>query len=50
MNGCAMAGNQIAPATLQKPISLAAGDLEKGGMAFITPSTVTGQELIAAMP
>jgi hypothetical protein len=27
-----------------QPISLRAGDLEQGGVAFITPSTVTGQE------
>jgi hypothetical protein len=27
-----------------QPISLHAGDLEQGGIAFITPSTVTGQE------
>jgi hypothetical protein len=27
-----------------QPISLKAGDLESGGVAFITPSTVTGQE------
>ena len=27
-----------------QPISLRAGDLESGGIAFITPSTVTGQE------
>jgi hypothetical protein len=27
-----------------QPISLNAGDLEQGGIAFITPSTVTGQE------
>ncbi len=27
-----------------QPISLQAGDLEQGGIAFITPSTVTGQE------
>ncbi|HET7366072.1 MAG TPA: hypothetical protein VFJ70_21055 [Burkholderiales bacterium] len=31
--------------TLQhQPLSLAAGQLESGGIAFITPSTVTGQE------
>jgi len=28
----------------QRTISLAPGDLEQGGIAFITPSTVTGQE------
>jgi hypothetical protein len=27
-----------------QPLSLAAGELESGGIAFITPSTVTGQE------
>ena len=31
--------------TLQhQPLSLGAGQLESGGIAFITPSTVTGQE------
>jgi hypothetical protein len=27
-----------------QPISLRAGELESGGIAFVTPSTVTGQE------
>jgi hypothetical protein len=40
--GCATV--QVFPATQQQRITLAAGDLEKAGVAFITPSTVTGQE------
>ena len=32
------------PAQQQQSISLARGELEAGGIAFITPSTVTGQE------
>jgi hypothetical protein len=37
-------GTQIYPALQEQRISLARGDLEAGGVAFITPSTVTGQE------
>ena len=37
-------GTQIYPALQEQRISLARGDLESGGVAFITPSTVTGQE------
>lgn len=40
--GCA--GTQIYPTLQEQRISLARGDLEAGGVAFITPSTVTGQE------
>ena len=32
------------PTFQQQSISLGAGQLETGGLAFITPSTVTGQE------
>lgn len=41
--GCTT-GTQVVPTTIQKTIALAPGELEKGGVAFITPSTVTGQE------
>jgi len=37
-------GTQIRPTMREQVISLKAGDLEAGGVAFITPSTVTGQE------
>jgi len=37
-------GTQIYPTLQEQRISLGAGDLEAGGLAFITPSTVTGQE------
>jgi hypothetical protein len=40
--GCA--GTQVYPSLQQQEISLRPGDLEKSGLAFITPSTVTGQE------
>lgn len=40
--GCA--STQIYPTLQEQRISLATGDLEAGGVAFITPSTVTGQE------
>lgn len=40
--GCA--GTQIYPTVQVQRISLAPGELEAGGVAFITPSTVTGQE------
>lgn len=40
--GCA--STQIYPTLQEQRISLASGDLEAGGVAFITPSTVTGQE------
>jgi len=43
----ALAGCQIAqtyPSLQQQLISLRAGDLEASGLAFLTPSTVTGQE------
>jgi hypothetical protein len=40
--GCS--GTQIYPTLQEQRISLSPGDLEAGGVAFITPSTVTGQE------
>lgn len=36
--------SQVYSASLQNNISLSPGDLEADGLAFITPSTVTGQE------
>jgi hypothetical protein len=42
LGGCL--GVQIHPTLHEQAISLSAGDLEAGGLAFITPSTVTGQE------
>jgi hypothetical protein len=40
--GCT--GTQVYPSLQQQLISLRPGDLESSGIAFITPSTVTGQE------
>lgn len=40
--GCA--STQIYPTSQVQRISLSPGELEAGGVAFITPSTVTGQE------
>lgn len=40
--GCSI--TQIYPTLQEQRISLRAGDLEAAGLAFITPSTVTGQE------
>lgn len=37
-------GPKYYPEQREQSISLARGDLESGGIAFITPSTVTGQE------
>jgi hypothetical protein len=37
-------GKQIYPTNQDRSISLRAGDLERAGLAFITPSTATGQE------
>ena len=37
-------GTQVYPNLQQQLISLRAGDLEASGIAFLTPSTVTGQE------
>ncbi len=37
-------GKQVFPTSEERAISLRAGDLERDGMAFITPSTATGQE------
>jgi len=42
ISGCF--GTQIYPTLEERVISLRAGDLETEGLAFITPSTVTGQE------
>lgn len=42
--GCATVGDQIVPTTLAKNINLKSGDLAKFRLAFLTPSTVTGQE------
>jgi hypothetical protein len=42
--GCATVGDQIVPTTLAKTISLRPDDLARHGLAFLTPSTVTGQE------
>jgi hypothetical protein len=42
--GCATVGDQIVPTTVSKNISLKPGDLAQHGLAFLTPSTVTGQE------
>jgi len=40
--GCS--GTQIYPSLQQQLVSLRPGDLEASGIAFLTPSTVTGQE------
>jgi hypothetical protein len=42
LGGCF--GTQVHPTAHERVISLRAGDLETGRLAFITPSTVTGQE------
>lgn len=42
LSGCV--GIQIHPTARERAISLRAGDLEAAGVAFITPSTATGQE------
>lgn len=42
--GCTTVGNQIHPTTLHKNLSLQPGALQQHGIAFLTPSTVTGQE------
>jgi hypothetical protein len=42
ISGCF--GTQVYPTLQDRVISLRAGDLETAGLAFITPSTVTGQE------
>jgi len=36
--------SQVVPTTVHKTLTLKAGDLRQGGLAFLTPSTVTGQE------
>lgn len=43
LTGCTMAPVYF-PTVNEQAISLRKGDLESGGIAFITPSTVTGQE------
>jgi hypothetical protein len=40
----ACGGNQVHKTSSHEAIALQAGDLERGGIALITPSTVTGQE------
>lgn len=42
--GCATVGSQIVPTTVSKNIALKPGDLAQHGLAFLTPSIVTGQE------
>lgn len=42
LSGCI--GRQVFPIQQEQLISLRPGDLEAAGIAFITPSTVTGQE------
>jgi hypothetical protein len=42
LTGCS--GTQVYPNLQQQLISLNPGDLEASGIAFLTPSTVTGQE------
>jgi len=42
--GCATVGDQIVPTTVSKNLTLKPGDLAQHGLAFLTPSTVTGQE------
>lgn len=44
LTGCGTVGNQVIPNTLSKTISLQPGALQQYGLAFLTPSTVTGQE------
>jgi len=44
LGGCATVGDQIVPTTVYKNITLQPGDLAQHGLAFLTPSTVTGQE------
>jgi hypothetical protein len=41
--GCTT-GSQVHPTTLHKSLSLQPGALQQHGVAFLTPSTVTGQE------
>ncbi|HCU53768.1 MAG TPA: hypothetical protein DIC36_05655 [Gammaproteobacteria bacterium] len=42
--GCGTIGSQVVPTTVHKTLSLKTGDLQRDGLAFLTPSTVTGQE------
>jgi hypothetical protein len=43
LSGCTT-GSQVHPTTLHKNLSLPSGALQLYGVAFLTPSTVTGQE------
>jgi hypothetical protein len=42
--GCGSFGSQVIPTTQHKTLTLKPGDLERHGLAFLTPATVTGQE------
>ena len=42
--GCGTLSSQIQPTTLHKTLTLKAGDLDRHGLAFLLPATVTGQE------
>lgn len=44
LGGCIALGNQIVPVTNHKTYTLQSGQLQQYGMAFLTPSVVTGQE------
>jgi hypothetical protein len=43
LSGCTT-GSQVHPTTLHENLSLPSGALQQHGVAFLTPSTVTGQE------
>lgn len=44
LTACTTLGSQIVPTTVYKALTLVPGELAQHGMAFLTPSTVTGQE------
>lgn len=44
MTGCGTVSSQIVPTTLDKSSSLEPGSLARYRLAFLTPSTITGQE------
>lgn len=44
LSACTTIGSQIVPTALHTSISLKPGELQRSGIAFLTPSTVTGQE------
>jgi len=44
LTGCGTMGSQVVPTTIHKTLTLKAGDLQREGLAFLTPATVTGQE------